>query len=436
MQRKWLIAIPLILVLLGLCALIGAILVFNYPRLSVLRNVHVNLSTNSTTAESDETKSFEIKTPASLVVDGVCANVRVVGDQSGQVRIDMHKRAYGTTKTQAQSSLEKMVVDLSQSGNTVTVTVENTNNQTCPLAAGPLPPLEFTIGAPADTQVQVRTSSGSISLEGTALPADLTSAFGDISVKNLSESLSATTSNGRITAQAIQAGDREISLKTSFGAVNVDHSNAATLSVMSENGEITLTSVDVSGASQVSSQFGALNWTGGKLDGLQLSSTNGEISLTNLNLSGALSATTNFGDLSLSNVEAENYALTTLNGAITVDKASGAVKAKSDFGDIQLTNIGKVNFDLASKNGSIVYQGELGDGTHSAITQFGNIRFELPSESAFDFDLQTSFGEIRSEFNVSIQGAPNEHHWQGQVNGGGPLLTAQTTNGNITLAVK
>jgi len=55
--------------------------------------------------------------------------------------------------------------------------------------------------------------------------------------------------------------------------------------------------------------------------------------------------------------------------------------------------------------------------------------------SAFDFDFQTDFGKIKSDFELTFKGVPDEDHWVGKVNEGGSKVTAATQNGNITIEI-
>ena len=77
--------------------------------------------------------------------------------------------------------------------------------------------------------------------------------------------------------------------------------------------------------------------------------------------------------------------------------------------------------------------GSLAEGGHSIQTRFGDVRLRLPQDAAFNFDLQTRFGKISSDFPVTVQGTLDENHWVGVANGGGPKLTASTQNGNIAI---
>jgi DUF4097 and DUF4098 domain-containing protein YvlB len=57
----------------------------------------------------------------------------------------------------------------------------------------------------------------------------------------------------------------------------------------------------------------------------------------------------------------------------------------------------------------------------------------IPEDTALTFDLKTGFGDISTDFPITVSGDLDEDHWVGTVNGGGSQLTAETNSGSITL---
>lgn len=439
MQRKWLIAFPIILVLLALCAGMTFILWRTTSRLA-LANLTIDgvsipiFGAARVSAEAEENKTFSVQAPAELWVDSPCGDVTVAAAEDGQIDITAHKKAWGRNDQQAQANLALIKLRLTQEGNTVRVGLEDPEQgcQTSDLTRLPLQ-VDYTLRVPVQTAVQVHTRNGNIHLNGTEGRAELTSRFGDVNAEEVTGRLTINTQNGKITARQVQAGEDPIQLKTSFGNVILEHSAAGSLSVITSNGALNLNTVAISGTVTLTSDFGDIAWQQGQGSSLETRSKNGKISLQDLALNGSLGASSDFGDLSLKAVRAESYAVTTKNGKVILDGVAGKVTAHSDFGDLTVTGDGALDFDLSSENGAISVQGALGQGDHVIRTRFGNIAVSLPEQSAFNFDLQTRFGKISSDFPITIQGSPNETHWQGTTNGGGPNLTASTQNGNIRL---
>jgi DUF4097 and DUF4098 domain-containing protein YvlB len=184
---------------------------------------------------------------------------------------------------------------------------------------------------------------------------------------------------------------------------------------------------------QVSSDFGGIKVNDSQADVADVKSNNGAVELENLDVEGKITVRSDFGDLTLTKVDANAYDLNTQNGKISVDGARGAVKAHSDFGELEVLNAENVTLDLSSNNGGVTFSGSLAEGPHSVTSEFGNIKLTLPAETGLNVDIQTEFGKITSDFEITVSGELNENHWKGKFNGGGEDLTIKTQNGNITL---
>src|SRR5262249_5202238 len=128
-----------------------------------------------------------------------------------------------------------------------------------------------------------------------------------------------------------------------------------------------------------------------------------------------------------------SYAVNSSNGSVIIDGAAGSVQASSDFGRVSVVHGAGVTLDLHSSNGAVSYSGTLGAGPHNLSSDFGSITLVLPAATGVDLDLSTSFGSIHSTLPVTMNGDLSRDHWTGVLNGGGPRLTAKTSNGNISL---
>jgi DUF4097 and DUF4098 domain-containing protein YvlB len=256
--------------------------------------------------------------------------------------------------------------------------------------------VKFTLTVPEETSLDLHSVNGNLTLSGTAGDAGLQTDFGSIEVSNVSNVVTVKTINGNITATDITS-QADLSLTSDFGNISLANSQAPTMEIISINGRITLEDIEVE---------------------------------------GKLTAHSDFGDQSLSAVEASIYDLQTQNGRIKLDKARGSITARSDFGDVEVLNVENGTIDLASNNGAITFSGSLAEGPHSIASDFGNINLIIPPETGLNVDLQTEFGKISSDFEITVSGALDDNHWVGKLNGGGEALTVKTNNGNITINSK
>jgi DUF4097 and DUF4098 domain-containing protein YvlB len=114
-------------------------------------------------------------------------------------------------------------------------------------------------------------------------------------------------------------------------------------------------------------------------------------------------------------------------------QSEGDAQVETEFGQITWQT-GSVDHLVVKSNSGQVHLQDLDFSDEIQVeTTFGEVRFRLPQESAFDVNLQTDLGRIESEFDVARTGSPQAKHWIGTVNGGGPQLTITTQSGSIFL---
>ena len=117
---------------------------------------------------------------------------------------------------------------------------------------------------------------------------------------------------------------------------------------------------------------------------------------------------------------ARSYDLHSDNGTISLDGASGPVKIGSGFGDITVTHGQGVTLDVTTSNGEIGFSGSLADGPHTITSGFGDVTLSLPADLALYVELKTGFGQVQTEFPLTVTGAADCGHLTGTLNGGGP----------------
>jgi DUF4097 and DUF4098 domain-containing protein YvlB len=425
------IALPLILVLLLLC---GGMLWLGYYAVQGLASADglyiFNWKVQNTPAEAEESHTY----PAAAVLDinNACGDIHVTGGSGSEIALTMHKQAWGSNAAEAQAALDKIQLDVKEENGQLIVGLKDADTLCNGRQMRP-PTITLTFQVPEKTKVDAGTQFGDVSLEGLLANASLHSQFGGLQARHITGELSANSRNGRLVIEDVQAGEGDISLNSNFGDIDLRQSTARHVKIQAGNGQVTLSDVTASGEVTLSGDFGQQVWHGGSAQSLESTTKNGRIDLQDLEVSGGVKVESNFGDIALKNVTAAQYGITTRNGRIDVDGATGDVTAQSDFGDITVSATQPIAINLTSQNGAISYTGALNDQASQAHTRFGNVRLALPAGSAFNFDLQTNFGKISSDFEVQINGTPNETHWQGQVAGGGATLTVETQNGNIQI---
>ncbi|TAK99568.1 MAG: hypothetical protein EPO07_10765 [Verrucomicrobia bacterium] len=152
---------------------------------------------------------------------------------------------------------------------------------------------------------------------------------------------------------------------------------------------------------------------------------------------GKVELGTSGGHLDLGKIEGDVTAKTS-GGSIQAKAIIGKTVLKTSGGHIEVAGI-RGSIEAGTSGGSI--SAELLDqpaGDCSFKTSGGHITVTLGAKAAVDVDLRTSAGRVSTDFPVAttVQGEQDKSKLAGKVNGGGPLITAHTSAGNVRLEKK
>jgi DUF4097 and DUF4098 domain-containing protein YvlB len=132
---------------------------------------------------------------------------------------------------------------------------------------------------------------------------------------------------------------------------------------------------------------------------------------------------------------------TTINGSVRLETSGGDIRVKAIKGDVDAeTSGGNVSVDgvegkvRAETSGGNVRLAVTGPnkGIH-AETSGGNIEIGVAKNVGADLDAGTSGGEVDCDLAVTVKGKINESHVRGTLNGGGPMIYAHTSGGNVRI---
>lgn len=173
-----------------------------------------------------------------------------------------------------------------------------------------------------------------------------------------------------------------------------------------------------------------------KIDGTLSGHTCGG-SVTVAECKGAVTVNTSGGSIRLGGIEGDVVARTS-GGPIRADKLNGNSALETSGGSIRAAAI-KGQIQATTSGGSIT--AELLDrptGDCSFKTSGGSITVLLADDIAADIDARTSGGRVWSDLFISPIGqrCAKKNELRGKINGGGPLVTARTSGGNVILRKK
>ena len=153
--------------------------------------------------------------------------------------------------------------------------------------------------------------------------------------------------------------------------------------------------------------------------------------LETMNLMGDVEMKTSGGDIKLHNVDGE-IELGTSGGDIDGKEITGNLNAGTSGGDIDLSvQGGKISAKTSGGDIKLRYSGEnLGI---ERGTSGGDIDILLPSDIKADVFLRTSGGDIEVNYPNADYSVMKSYKYEGKLNGGGNLIEAKTSGGDVNL---
>lgn len=112
----------------------------------------------------------------------------------------------------------------------------------------------------------------------------------------------------------------------------------------------------------------------------------------------------------------------TLKASAVLDTSGGSISVKSAEADLRAdTSGGSIDVNAPSPL----------SGPISLDTSGGSIHFRTGESSAFDLQADSSGGRVANAFTLSSTKVNKRTHVEGQVNGGGPKVTLDTSGGSV-----
>ena len=416
----------------GLCVLTG-VGTYSWMRASDMQLRFFSLDTTSATVTG--TRSFKVSSPIILEVETDNGDITVMAADVDDIEVEIIKKAWAENQAKAQSIAEGMEIDVTQTEDLLTIAYQSMEPFGVISLSNMPDTISFNIQVPAETSVVLTAHhGGEVALTGTSSSAVARTRFGNVKVIDVEGPLTINNSNGDITIENVDADSDPISLETSFGDITIAGLTGGEIDIMTNNGDISVTELTAKSDLTVMDQFGDVEIGDFSSDNLKIENQNGQINIESGQVSGLLEVSDGFGDVSVLQVEAGQYILETNNGDLNLDEASGEIDMVNSFGDIIIQNATDAVLVLKTNNGKVTFTGSLDKNKeHTFESSFGDIILTIPSVSAFDIYLKTSFGEITSDMPVIITGNLSETEWKGTLNGGGETLSVETNNGDISL---
>lgn len=278
-----------------------------------------------------------------------------------------------------------------------------------------------------------------------------------------------STASGEIGSQIDIALEKEFQASTSSGDVTIPNITAKTVSLNSTSGDIEVGAIytdvsDAAGAVTIATSSGNIEvdqLTGG----MDIESTSGEITVKQLtgetkikSSSGNIKSETITGDTRLETTSGD-ISVKHIDGAVTAEASSGRIEihegsgertVRTTSGDIQLEDIAGV-WDIQSSSGEVWLKAQEGSGRISTTSgdvdlelekitgdlqidcSSGLVKLRLSPDNAFDFQADTSSGDIQTFFDSNLKFSKNGNNASGAYGDhkNGSHIEIRTTSGDV-----
>lgn len=253
--------------------------------------------------------------------------------------------------------------------------------------------------------------------------AELSNRFGDVRAVNITRGLTLRGNNMRVEVERI-GGIADIS--NTFGDVRVLDAKSD-VRVNNQNGKVAVSGI--TGAADLATSFADIRFNGiGK--GLTVRAQNSQVTGDTVGENAVIE--TSFGGVDLRGVKG-GARVTAQNAPVRLVDIAGEVFAKTTFASTTVENAGgAINVD--NQNGSVTVAAKPGPCKPIVLrTTFSPIAVTVPAGVGYTVTARTTFGKIKSQADMTVNGQIGEGVVDGKISGGGCELRLTGQNSNIDI---
>lgn len=251
--------------------------------------------------------------------------------------------------------------------------------------------------------------------------------------ESYTDQLSVATSSGNIETD-LQFNLNSFEASSISGDISLNEITGDMINLSSSSGNITFSRIQCQSTFETTSTSGDIILKEVIAKDIHVTTTSGNISIGNGE--GNRFITSSSGDIQLLDGRG-NSDVSTNSGTITMKNTDGIFHVSSSSGDLKITALsGGGSLETTSGEISLNYiediPGNVKDLTLSAMS--GDITLNLPTSLHFNFNVDTTSGDIRTPFDNNLNFNKKGNHASGVI-GDNPQITVEikTTSGNIKL---
>jgi len=322
--------------------------------------------------------SSAITAGSALIIRDPHGDVTVTGSSSdGLVHVSVHKHAYAWKDSDVQNMESELQPAFSNEGKDLVLTVATVRGGQA----------DLTVTVPATTAVTVNDDRGDVSVSQIHGALTLSANRGDVDINGITGDVQASVNDDNAT----------LTLQNITGGVTIE----------GHSGDIDIS--DVSGAVHLQGEF---------FGDTHLEHVGGQVRFeTNRTLFTA-------GRL--------DDELSVEKSSLDADELLGPVVLKTSDKNITLDRV-QGDVDVTDSNGSVDVTHAPPLGVVEIQNHHGSVDVGLPGSAGFVLNAQTRNGDMENDFGLTTQDQGETHSLRGTVAGGGPTVTIETTDGDVTV---
>lgn len=330
-------------------------------------------------------------------------NVDIIKEEVQDIEVKAKIRISHNNKEYADE-FSKSAVIITEAGNKLEIKSKSLGNSSERNEVGNLS-ISYVIKVPKDIDVDIDNSFGDVYIDNTGNLAKINNKHGSVTVKSINGDLTVENSFGSTKVSSISGSVR---IDSKHGGVNAKDIKQS-LIVNNSFGEVTVE--NIGGNTEITNSHNTIEAK--KVKGnLKIDSQFSRVYAADIE--GNLDAKGNNGNMALSDIQG-NLDVSNRFGNINVKKANKIVRIMSRNGTVEFETTKAVEQELDIQN------------------EFGNISISIPSNQGGNFDINTSFGKLNSNFDFNINKEVNQESVREKIGTDNAKFYIRTRNGNINI---
>lgn len=350
-----------------------------------------------TPAQETVEKRFRVDGLASLDLDNLRGEVKVIAGEGDEYAIKAVKEVWGQGQEDAQARLEQLQVVMTQTGGRVSVQVVEPPEVHVISIVSRGSRVSFEIVAPRRSDVRLNTREGQVIVRGIEGDLEVENRFAPVLIEDVVGAIVVNARDQDVTIA--RSGDRRANVEISnrFGELTIREMTASQVQIENRDGDVSLEDVQIEGPLKVEAHFGNLDLERVAATDVELVSDNDDISLRDVQANGRLSLEHKFGGISLYHVTAASLRVDTQDGTLSLNDVDleREVEIETRYCAIDLARVRAQGLTIQASDRDIELDGVQLQAKLDITSRHGGVR--VSDSTASEYRVETRNGSIEIE---------------------------------------